>query len=195
MLPPLQIRYLLPVGVVSHELLLKHDWADVSRRLTLFVLRRMGQRQNVHDAEEIAQEAVRRFLDPNYAGWDETAEPNLLRHLGSIANGVLSDRRQRSATTREELRAPRELADNRSIDDIERRAAVGELAEQALAALRARLVGDSVGERVFELILQEVDEPREQARHLQVPIREIYNARRRLALHREAIRHSIYNRS
>src|SRR5688572_17081193 len=71
------------------------DWREVARRLTLFAFRRLGSGAQRSDAEELAQEALRRFLDPNYAGWDVAVEPDLLRHLGSIVNGLISNRVKR----------------------------------------------------------------------------------------------------
>ena len=179
------------MGSVSHQQLLEHDWSDISRRLTLFVYGRLGRGRSMHDAEEIAQEAVRRFLDPNYAQWDQGREPSLVRHLGSIANGVLSDRRQRKSSSNEELRDVADMAEVDASEDVETRVASAEVAARSLAALRERLAKDRVALDILELIIRGVDEPREQARQLSLAPREVYNARRRIALHRDAIRNLI----
>lgn len=77
------------------------DWGDVFERLCAYGMGRM--RLNPADAEQVAQEALRRFLDPAYAAWDRAKEPNLLRHLGSIFNGIVRDMRTKRAFNRERM--------------------------------------------------------------------------------------------
>ena len=72
----------------------KLDWADIFGRLVLFAFRRRqlrGVPGSLADAEDLAAEAIRRLFDLNYAPWDPAREPDLLRHLGSTVNGLLSN--------------------------------------------------------------------------------------------------------
>ena len=51
------------------------DWGELFERLCAYGMGKM--RLNPADAEQVAQEALRRFLDPEYAGWDRQKEPDL----------------------------------------------------------------------------------------------------------------------
>ena len=171
------------------------DWADIFRRLTLFAFRRRelrGSRGSLADAEDLAAEAIRRLLDSEYADWDPNREPDLLRQLGSIVNGLLSN----------ELRNGR-MKRVRSLDE----PAVFDLAQQAtltedkvtdgvdrtrvLSLLSIRIENDDVSRRLLILERNGVSKPALQAESLEVPIDVVYKARRRLAAHREAVRQEL----
>ena len=77
------------------------DWGDMFKRLFAYGTGQM--RLNPSDAEQVAQEAIRRFLDPMYADWDQKKEPSLLLHLGSIFNGVARNMRVKRGFNRERL--------------------------------------------------------------------------------------------
>ncbi|MDD5308694.1 MAG: hypothetical protein PHU25_15360 [Deltaproteobacteria bacterium] len=167
------------------------DWGAASKRLTLFVQRRLGCRGSIDDAQEIAQEAIRRFLDPNYADWDTTKQPDLFLYLGSIANGVIRNRIRHSSTTTEEVTdmTPREMQVGISAPDLspEHRAASAERARRAIDVLLERLDGDDLGQKILFLVLDGVDAAPEQAARLKVPIGAVYKARHRLNQHRQAV--------
>jgi len=77
------------------------------------------------DAEDIAAEAVRRLLDSDYAGWDPNLEPDILRHLGSTVNGLISNE-SRAAR----LRVERSLSDPSVFRSAEEMTASGDKMEE-----------------------------------------------------------------
>jgi hypothetical protein len=77
--------------------LASQDWSDLARRLTRYAHVRLRGR-SWETAEEIAQEAIARLLDPAYASWDRERHPDLFDGLGYIVNGLVSNYRQRKAT-------------------------------------------------------------------------------------------------
>ena len=169
------------------------DWADIFRRLVLFAYRRRqsrGAQGALADAEDLAAEAIRRLLDSNFADWNRDAEPDLLRHLGSTVNGLLSN----------ELRAARVKVE-RSLSD----PTINQMAEQSaampgrsieevdenrrmLSLLEARVAPDNLVSRLMQLEEKGITKPASQAEQLKVAIDVVYKARRRLARHRDAVR-------
>ena len=168
------------------------DWADIFRRLVLFAFRRRqlrGAPGSLADAEDLAAEAIRRLLDTNFAEWNRDREPDLLRHLGSTVNGLLSN----------ELRGAR-LKVERSLSD----PSVNQLAEQtaaperkvdevdasrrSLSLLEARVAADELARKILSLEEEGITKPSMMAARLKAAVAEIYKARRRLARHRAAVR-------
>ena len=171
------------------------DWADIFRRLVLFAFRRRqlrGITGSLADAEDIAAEAIRRLLDSDYAGWDPKAEPDLLRHLGSTVNGLISNE-SRAAR----LKVERSLSDPSVFRSAERITAAGDKMDEtdecqrALRLLEARVADDDLMKRLLSLENAGVTKPAMQATQLRVSIDEIYKARRRLARHRDAVRREL----
>lgn len=171
------------------------DWADIFRRLVLFAFRRRqvrGITGSLADAEDIAAEAIRRLLDSDYAAWDPNLEPNLLRHLGSTVNGLISNE-SRSAR----LKMERSLSDPSVFRSAERVTASGDKIEesdecqQALRLLEARVADDELMKRLLSLENGGVTKPATQATQLRVSVEVIYKARRRLARHRDAVRREL----
>lgn len=167
------------------------EWGQVAMRLTVYAHRRL-RRIGVEDAslaEDYASEAIRRHFDEAYADW--SGEDPLLHHLGSVVNGLVSNLRRKRA------RRPthHELDERRAPEDArlgpEHRVETRELARIALAALRARLDGDDVAEGVVEQLLVGEDRPRAIARALELDVREVYNANRRLKKHYAAVREEL----
>ena len=171
------------------------DWADIFRRLVLFAFRRRqvrGITGSLADAEDIAAEAIRRLLDSDYAGWDPNLEPDLLRHLGSTVNGLISNE-SRSAR----LKVERSLSDPSVFRSAERIAASGDKMDEtdecqrALRLLEARVAGDELMKGLLSLENGGVTKPAMQATQLRVSVDVVYKARRRLARHREAVRREL----
>jgi hypothetical protein len=171
------------------------DWADIFRRLVLFAFKRrqfLGLPGSLADAEDVAAEAVRRLLDSDYAAWDSDGEPDLLRHLGSTVNGLISNE-SRAAR----LRVERSLSDPMVFRSAEKTAAPGHEIEaidegrQALRLLETRVAGDELLGKLVALEKEGVTRPSAQAARLEVAVAEIYKARRRLARHREAVRREL----
>jgi DNA-directed RNA polymerase specialized sigma24 family protein len=171
------------------------DWADIFRRLVLFAFKRRqgrGITGSLADAEDIAAEAIRRLLDSEYAGWDPKLEPDLLRHLGSTVNGLISNE-SRSAR----LKVERSLSDPSVFRSAERVTASGDKVEEgdecqrALQLLEVRVADDELMKRLLSLENGGVTKPATQATQLKVSVEVIYRARRRLARHREAVRREL----
>lgn len=164
------------------------DWAEVAQRLTLFVFRRMGRGANLADAEEVAQEAIKRFFDPKYAAWNKGKEPDIMRFLGSVANGVLSNRLKKSIRRRELLESNGTSLDDDKAPNLEASIADKEIAHRGLKMLRQRLPTDGLEMQVLELCLDGVSKPRAQAQALGVAVEDIYVARRTLASKQRDVR-------
>lgn len=179
------------VGI--EKLLNEQDWSEIYKRTTAFALARIRPQSQatLSTAEEIAQEAIGRLFDANYKQWDPAREP-LLDHLRSVVNGIAHNRWKMSKRRSEELCDPEELA--RLSDESKNRAVEGMkvettlYAEKVVSTLGRRLDGDTLAENVFLLTMEGIDRPKDQAAHLQCPVEDIYNAKRRLRDHLEAIR-------
>jgi hypothetical protein len=171
------------------------DWADIFRRLVLFAFRRRqvrGISGSLADAEDIAAEAIRRLLDSDYAAWDPKLEPDLLRHLGSTVNGLISNE-SRSAR----LKVESSISDPSVFRSAEKVTASGDGIEQgdecqrALRLLEARVADDELMKRLLSLENGGVTKPATQATQLRVSVEVVYKARRRLARHRQAVRREL----
>jgi hypothetical protein len=171
------------------------DWGNIFRRLVLFAFRRRqvrGITGSLADAEDIAAEAVRRLLDSDYAGWDPNLEPDLLRHLGSTVNGLISNE-SRAAR----LRVERSLSDPSVFRSAEEMTVSGDKMEEtdecqhALRLLEARVADDELVKGLLFLETGGVTKPAMQATQLRVSVDVIYKARRRLARHREEVRREL----
>jgi hypothetical protein len=177
---------------VPDELLDGVDWNKRFQRLVVFVHRMLGANVPLEEAEDVAGEAIRRFLDPEYAGWDPEREPSLERHLGSIVNGLLRNRIRVKATTHEVAHdfasSPVMAVVSSPAPDPEDRAMDRSLARRARELLENELRGDEDAEGVFLLEIDGISEPKEQAQALGLPIAKVYKARFRLGLAREAVR-------
>ena len=174
----------------------KFDWADISRRLTLYAKRRLGTRGNWQDAEQIAQEAIAHLLDPNYADWDSQKQPEILLQLQSIANSVLANYVRNWDNCRVTHNAPDKLSlivekqarteSALSTDGSDR--STNHDARKVVNLLSERLSQDQLGQEVLLLQMDGIDRPSEQAAALQRSVKDINNARRRLDGHLQAIK-------
>jgi hypothetical protein len=168
------------------------DWADIFRRLVLFAFRRRqlrGAPGSLADAEDLAAEAIRRLLDSDYAEWDPNREPDLLRHLGSTVNGLISNE---SRAVR--VRVERSLSEPSILWSAEQTAVSADKFDEvdefhrALYLLEARVAADELTRKVLSLEGEGITKAATQSAQLNVAIDVIYRARRRLAGHREAVR-------
>jgi DNA-directed RNA polymerase specialized sigma24 family protein len=159
------------------------DWKAVSKRLFAYALRR--HRLSPEDAEQIAQEAIRRFFDPAYSRYAPEAHGDVLRFLGSVVNGIVVNQRRRRHERPASTFALDALID--SAPSPEDRAADAEHARAIVAVLMNRTQDDRIARRVLEIMSQGISKPAEQAAELAVPIAEVYLARRRLKSHLAAV--------
>jgi hypothetical protein len=152
--------------------------------LTSFAQRRLGPHASWAEAEDLAQDAIRRAFDPAHVAWDPRRQPDLFRYLGSIVNGLVQNRRRHAQCVaasaqdlvrQEEARADGLLPDTR----VERR----ELAQRALDWLSGAVEGDALAAGVLRLQVEQTDDVGTQAASLRAPRAEVYAARRRLRGH------------
>jgi hypothetical protein len=171
------------------------DWADTFSRLVLFAFRRRqlrGLHGSLADAEDLAAEAIRRLFDSNYKRWDRVREPDLLRHLGSTVNGLLSnDMRAARVKWERSLSVPwvLESAEQTAMVDVHPDAAGSY--RHAMSLLEARVANDDIASRLLWLEEEGVTKAALQAARLKMDVAAIYSARRRLARHCQAVRREL----
>jgi len=165
----------------------RHDWDDVSRRLTAYARWRLGWNANIADAEEIAQEAIRIVLDPAFREYDPAKE-DLMWHLQSNVNGIINNRREKKALSNERLRDfGAETSDERlqrANPDVKR-----SQDRRILEILHdyAEARGDQHAQAVVMDSLSGDFDDTETAAKLMVPVQKIYDARQRLKRYLAAI--------
>lgn len=165
----------------------RHDWDDVSRRLTDYARLRLGWNANIADAEEIAQEAIRIVLDPDFREFDPAKE-DLMWHLRSNVNGIVNNRRKKKALAKEQLRDLQpETSDERfhqknpGVTRVQQRAVLEVLHDYAEAR------GDEHAQTVVMDALSGDFDDAETAAKLKVPVQKVYDARQRLKRYLAAI--------
>jgi DNA-directed RNA polymerase specialized sigma24 family protein len=165
------------------------DWKRALKRLTAFAFKRLrnsGQRASVQDAQDIACEAIRRVFDPKYKDWDPAAEPNVVQHLASVVNGLVSNRRR----TKRELLLVDAPGATGVAEPVDESAAADDkvLASEILDRATARIESDRVATDVLLLELEGVSKPSDQAHRLKLSVSAVNNARRRLENHFAVVR-------
>jgi hypothetical protein len=142
---------------------------------------------NPADAEETVQDAVRLFLK---AGG--RADPNdpkaLLAALGSNINGIAVNRRRKKAELAVQLTTDGVPAEFGNPPDAEQQIIDDEIARKAVSTLLDRMQGDEVATGILLKIIDGVEDAADQAKELGCAVREVYNARRRLKIHVEAVK-------
>ena len=175
---------------MNHELedaLEKQDWAKITKRLTAYAKRRLGRNGRIEDAYDIAAEAIRQVLDPEYRNWNPGNE-DLLWHLQSTVNGILHNRWRTKSQTQEHLHDfGREHGDERFHADSDpiRRINAAQVLDKAFD--HASAAGDDLAQRILLEAHDNVVEPKELAAKLKEPISRIYEARRRLKSYLDAV--------
>jgi hypothetical protein len=170
----------------------KLDWADILGRLVLFAFRRRqlrGVPGSLADAEDLAAEAIRRLFDSNYAPWDPAREPDLLRHLGSTVNGLLSNEMRAARVKLEHsLSVPSVLESAEQTAAADAYPDAADDYHHAMSLLEARIANDEIASQLLSLEEEGVTKPALQAAQLKLEVAAIYAARRRLARHCQAVR-------
>lgn len=159
------------------------DWTAIRKRLVAFARRKGLARE---DAEQVAQEAIGRVFDPAHAPYDPDVHGDLLRFLGSVVNGLISNLRKRRSYTPLSMQAVSALVETAPSPEDD--AIAREQARDVVEALLERTADDPIAHRILALMREGVMTPIEQAARLGVPISEIYKAKRRLKTHSGAIR-------
>lgn len=169
------------------KLLAGQDWSAITMKLVAFAHRRLGRR-SLETAKEVAQEALTRIWDPKYKDWDPHVEPSLLKHLGSVVNGIVRNMHTAPGVRAEVLQDPVVLVQTAEPGASDGRGVDGKLdAGKFLDRLLEKAVDDELVTEVIFLMSDSVDRPKEQAEKLNRPVREIYNANRRLVDYRSAV--------
>lgn len=168
---------------VGHPAVPGNDWPAIRKRLVAFARRKGLTRE---DAEQVAQEAIGRVFDPAYAPYDADLHGDLLRFLGSVVNGMISNLRKRRSYTPLSMQAVSAVVE--TAPSPEDHAIAREQAREVVDVLVERTADDPIAHRILTLIEEGVITPIEQAARLGVPIAEIYKAKRRLKTHCAAIR-------
>lgn len=172
---------------IPDEEIQRHDWNDVSRRLTAYARWRLGWNANIADAEEIAQEALRIVLDPDFREFDPAKE-DMMWHLQSNVNGIINNRRVKKALANEQLHDfTRESSDDRF-----QKASPGVKRVQDHRLLEilhdhAEALGDVHAQCVVMSALSGDFDDAETAKKLGVPKQKVYDARQRLKRYLAAI--------
>lgn len=144
-------------------------------------------RMNAADAEETVQDAIRLFL--KRGGQADPTDPKaLLEALGSNINGIAVNRRRKKAELAVSLTEDGEPAEVAGAENLEQRSIDDQIARKAISTLLERVDGDELASAIVMLTSDGVEEPADQAEALGRPVQEVYNARRRLKPHVEAIR-------
>jgi hypothetical protein len=171
------------------------DWADTFSRLVLFAFRRRqlrGLPGSLADAEDLAAEAIRRLFDSNYKPWDPAREPDLLRHLGSTVNGLLSnDMRTARVKLERSLSVPSVLESAELAATVDTLPEAAESYRDAMSLLEARVANDEIASRLLWLEEEGITKAALQADKLKMDVAAIYSARRRLARHCQAVRQEL----
>lgn len=161
------------------------DWKKIIKRLTAYAKRKLGRNGKIQDAEEIASEAIRQVLDPEYRDW-KPEECDLLWHLQSNVNGILSNRWRTKSKTEERLRDfKKETSDERfhADDNTVARIANAQALDKALDLAIA--ANDELAQAVIMEANEGLLEPQEVATKLGVAVGKVYEARRRLKAYLE----------
>lgn len=160
-------------------------WKLAFKKLVLWTVKR--HRMNPADAEQTVQEAIRLFLKAG--GQVDPANPKaLLDALGSNINGILVNRRRKKAERAVGLTDDGEAAELDDPPDAEQAVVDAVIARKAISTLLERVENDELATAVVMQTLDGVEDPAEQAMALGCAVREVYNARRRLKSHVEAVR-------
>lgn len=160
-------------------------WRLAVKKLVVWTVKK--HRMNPADAEQVVQEAILLFLQ---AGGQ--ADPNnpkaLIDKLGSNINGIAVNRRRKKAELAVRLTAGGVDAELEDPPDAEQGIADDQLARKVISTLLERIGDDELATAVVMQMIDGVDNPADQARALGRDVREVYNARRRLKAHVEAIK-------
>lgn len=162
------------------------DWKSTSEQLVAFARRR--HRLTAEEAEQDAQEAIRRFFDPDYVRFDPAAHGTLLEFLGSIVNAIVANRRRRGSSSKAFLGWGTDDGEPMTPEDI---AIAREHAGRVVAKLVERTERAPVVARLLAVLLEGVEGIENEAERVGVSVAEIEKARRRLKAHVEVITNSL----
>ena len=167
------------------------DLGRVHAQIVAYAISRLRSRDA---GEELAQRVLVEAIDPDGRPWDPAREPDLARHLvGRVNSAILND--YKKARVRSDPRAhdtierlgPQPMPRPDELLDARRRS---ERDARCIEATRASFEaeGDTLALRVLGEYASEVTGAAEQARALGADVREVYEARRRIARRARTLR-------
>ena len=160
-------------------------WKLAFKKLVLWTAKK--HRMNPADAEEIVQDAIRLFLKAG--GQADPSNPKaLLDTLGSNINGIAVNRRRKKAELAVHLTADGEPAELDDPPDPEQRSVDDDIARRAVSTLLERIDGDELATAIVMQTIDGIEDAADQAKVLGRRVQEVYNARRRLKEHVEAVK-------
>ncbi len=155
------------------------------------ILRAYAVTGNMADANDLAQQAMMRAIDPEGSPWDPAREPSLLVHLGSLINSRLANLRRGAG------RHPVDPFDEAAVPTDQPGPEASILARDAraefeawLVELQRRLDGDGIALAKLDLALEGVDRAEDQAARLGCSLEDIRSAARRIAYHARIVKSS-----
>jgi DNA-binding FrmR family transcriptional regulator len=160
-------------------------WKTVFKRLVPWTMKRHSM--NSADAEETVQEAIRLFLTAGGHA-DTNDPPSLLRALGSQINGIAINRQRKKARLNVQLTedGSTDLSPDCSTTQ-ECRVITKQIAARAVSTLLDRVAGDNLATAIVMEMSEENDIPAEQAKDIGCDVAQVYNGRRRLKGHVDAV--------
>lgn len=173
------------------EKLASQNWEDVTRKLLVFAHRRL-RRRSIETAKEVVQEALTRIYDPTYKDWDPKEEPDLVKHLQSVVNGIVANIHASPVEGGTRVYEPdvvERIADRVISADARLEERID--ARDVVSLLLKRTEKEELVQAVLLLMSDGWDKPAEQAARLERPVEQIYRARRRLNEHADAVRNEL----
>lgn len=163
-------------------------WVWAFKRLVLWTVKK--HRMNPADAEETVQEAIRIFLKAG--GTADPADAEGLRFaLGSHINGIVANRRRKKADLAVQLTEDGSESEPDHPSDPEARIVGADTARKAISLLLDRANDDSVVSDIIVHTTEGVEDPADQAKAIGCSTLEVYNGRRRLKAHADAVRKTL----
>jgi hypothetical protein len=157
------------------------------KKIFVFAYKRTHE---LNAAKELVHEAMIRVIDPERSPWDPTAQPNLLRHVGSVMNSLVANQRradQRHPTVSHDPALDRRIDDAPSPEarllEVEDRTETMAQLRFWMVELRARLEGDALALGKIALLYEGIDGGDEQAARLGCTRDDVYRANERIAYH------------
>lgn len=160
-------------------------WRSAFKRLGLWAIKKHGVSQG--EAEELVGEAFVQFLTAGGA-LDPADYGGFLKAIGSRINGIAINRRRKKALHAVGLTDDGSPAEPQDPPDPEQSFLDREIARKAITTVLERVSGDDLVHSIILCMIDGIEDPAAQARALQIEVREVYNARRRLKSHIESIK-------
>jgi len=171
----------------GREVIEKLDWVKLRKGLFVFCRRRHGL--SIDDADDVSQQALCRVFNKKLPGWDPHRYPTIQEWLGSIVNGLVSNRRRNVASASERLAGESMPEGNPEFhgggvsnapSPPDEAAITADRARKAVSRVLEMVAGDELAEGVVMQMVAGVDTARDQAEALQVDVAKIYRAREKV---------------